>query len=1753
MNKINKSLIAGNWVFDYIKIFISENKNVSLNQKTILKVEHMPTDFIPSIVESIENRKNDLSSDMKLVVKTVKKVQGFEHLALNEQETIVWLRNNIDSNQILVLIVNEELPESQSLKDIVAINESVLLSSVGLKALGNYLEELEVLSLADIDILKRFIKCYQEITDMQLFTLVDFISQVLVNKKDDIHLKIAESYPCLHLFKAKSIDLKNKQKFIKGLRKNYYLGSLRKSMTQILNVEKLMSSAEKFVANERKLGYLSPIWDIYNQDVALLMQDVEDFLYRKNKKLLQIDYNDAEKLFNFKENRKLKDKLMNVFENVQNRYDEKIQNTTSIDEKSNLTDEKLKAETEILEAINVIEDKSDLQTIREFREKYQTDLEEAGLIPSIKRIESKLETPSEYSDLINAVLSESVILLEGLDNENFENEISFKLKPRNSNISESIGGALNFHLHLLNALNKFIEVEKFQLDDAILKIPEEVEFELCMIIKDDQGNYISSEKSILAIDCTALNTRKTMFYEFLQKIKNKEELGYIEIKDGHHTYKTFEDNLKITKKLADMDDSSLKDHIGYFEDFLNKYEQILEDIINNNCTLETFYSLENLILNYLKYSYDNVIAVDRVHEFFNSIASVHVLDQNDQVKNVILTVFHPIRLISYISKFIRLEKIISELLDKKYTINRVSEVADMKKYREYLQSKLGEISPAYLVGKNSGAFYLLESEGFGEGIYNQGTSCENTIEKAELFSTEVQRVIKDYLNVYPFSKDCLNLLFMYVSNENYIIKSIDSILKNTDVKKLNISIYSKENSSIIYHRLSQWIKTREDLIVPLIHLGGLPKVEISVIPHDPNFSLLELAKNTLTDYDVVFFIDFLTQVSNSIIKKDFFDTEISFCKLTDHQWAIFDEIGYINSQGGARHINYVASELPEVLFDFYNLQYMINKKDSRNRSNKVPLLKAEITTAENEQNKFYEQMHELFNWVVAYDKYIDPLIAKQITTKAEIIKYSIVQKAQQDVKVLISSSESVNRSLSETDNYYYHDRLSNRLKNLLGIESIDEDVTRKIIQTVKEISGASVLRGLGAGNFMHELLSIYLTVSRISQQDEDKIIIWSSCDELDWFRTKSKRPDLLKIIIEPDIQNRKFIINFCLVELKLIHRQSYEIEKKDALKQLDSGIETLQKYFGNINDVLDKDNRLESFYKHLMYNRPYSPDELIYMNYLRKGSNWDIEFNFNKQADIYVYSHDDQFVDKKLITNGHYQDNLEEGLECNTFTRSYILNALRVTNEKAVSSVEAHKFTDIEEHLSKMSIKYNFDLNSSVEENKEKPKKSNGNDSIKKTPPMLDDSNKTKPIISEVESEQSNNNGNESKLDSPPKVEYPNIGYVKNEVEQGVNNYPEVEALSNFSDSFEPLEERMKKAEIIAKNFKVKLENGLRQNNINLTIKNTIIGANIIRFEGVIPVTEKFSSIKAKESDMAMWLQIPDAPRVMNLGKVVIDVNRQKPDTIYFKEFMQFVRLQLSSEDIEKKAIVPIGLSPLNEVMYMDLNDSIAHLLVAGTTGSGKSVSLNAMVLAMMCLYNENKLRFTFIDPKQVEFNLYKNVRHTDKVLTNLEETADYLEKVADLMDERYEIFSNFGVKNIASYNRRCKENNKSEMNRLIIVFDEFADFMIQEKEIAKRIKETIQRLGQKSRAAGIHLIICTQSPKADVIDTNIRNNLTGRICLRVSDSNASNVVIDEPGAEMLAGKGDYLMRGNNNRLERGMSPFLDDETLEELISYFKK
>ena len=191
------------------------------------------------------------------------------------------------------------------------------------------------------------------------------------------------------------------------------------------------------------------------------------------------------------------------------------------------------------------------------------------------------------------------------------------------------------------------------------------------------------------------------------------------------------------------------------------------------------------------------------------------------------------------------------------------------------------------------------------------------------------------------------------------------------------------------------------------------------------------------------------------------------------------------------------------------------------------------------------------------------------------------------------------------------------------------------------------------------------------------------------------------------------------------------------------------------------------------------------------------------------------------------------------------------------------------------------------------------------------------------------------------------------------------------------------------------------------------------------------------------------------------------------------------------------------------------------------------------------------VDPKRVELTAFKESPFTKLIATDVDKAIELLKNLLSTMDDRYRTFEKLAVKNINEYNEKCPDN---KIKRILMVFDEYASMMQADKEYVKIIESTIVRLSQEARAAGIHLIICTQSPKAEIITTTIRNNLNARIGLKVADSVASKVILDESGAETLLGKGDMLIKTSDSpKLTRVKSPYITNYELEGFIKYLKE
>lgn len=238
---------------------------------------------------------------------------------------------------------------------------------------------------------------------------------------------------------------------------------------------------------------------------------------------------------------------------------------------------------------------------------------------------------------------------------------------------------------------------------------------------------------------------------------------------------------------------------------------------------------------------------------------------------------------------------------------------------------------------------------------------------------------------------------------------------------------------------------------------------------------------------------------------------------------------------------------------------------------------------------------------------------------------------------------------------------------------------------------------------------------------------------------------------------------------------------------------------------------------------------------------------------------------------------------------------------------------------------------------------------------------------------------------------------------------------------------------------------------------------------------------------------------------------------------------------------------PLGDQTICDLA-KMPHLLIAGTTGSGKSVCLNSIIMGLLYRNHPDRMRMLLIDPKQVEFTPFNNLPHLlTPVITDVPSAVHYLEWACNEMDARYEEFSRVGVKNFDEYN---KLPNMSRYQRYVIIIDELADLMLTSK---KAVEASIIRLAQKARAAGIHLVIATQRPTRDVITGLIKANMPARIAFKTMSGLDSRVILDQTGAENLLGMGDMLFKApESTEIVRLQGVYVSNEEIERVCDFIR-
>ena len=341
----------------------------------------------------------------------------------------------------------------------------------------------------------------------------------------------------------------------------------------------------------------------------------------------------------------------------------------------------------------------------------------------------------------------------------------------------------------------------------------------------------------------------------------------------------------------------------------------------------------------------------------------------------------------------------------------------------------------------------------------------------------------------------------------------------------------------------------------------------------------------------------------------------------------------------------------------------------------------------------------------------------------------------------------------------------------------------------------------------------------------------------------------------------------------------------------------------------------------------------------------------------------------------------------------------------------------------------------------------------------------------------------------------------------------------------------------------------LRKFKIDGDVVRTYSGPVVTTFEFRPAAHIKVSKILTLQDDLAMALRAQtiriQAP-VPGKDVVGIEIPNQNIDTIYLREILE--------SDVFKSASSPLtivlGKDIVGQPFVTDLK-KLPHLLIAGTTGSGKSVGINAMLLSLLYRNSPQTLRLMMIDPKMLEFSIYNDIPHLlTPVITQAKQAITALSNMVAEMERRYKIMSHTRTKNIESYNEKMKEEGGEQFPYIVVIIDELADLMMTS---GKDVELYIGRLAQMARASGIHLIVATQRPSVDVVTGLIKANLPSRISYRVGQRIDSKVILDQMGAESLLGRGDMLFTPPGSPgVIRLHAPFASEKEIDTIVNFLK-
>ncbi|MCD0174453.1 DNA translocase FtsK [Deinococcus sp. 14RED07] len=969
---------------------------------------------------------------------------------------------------------------------------------------------------------------------------------------------------------------------------------------------------------------------------------------------------------------------------------------------------------------------------------------------------------------------------------------------------------------------------------------------------------------------------------------------------------------------------------------------------------------------------------------------------------------------------------------------------------------------------------------------NAGTSDART--HAAYAAKEMARVIEDYIETYPFVLDGLEVYLVECRNVALPGLLADHLVRVAERRKWKLKctiVAHSPNEGAALYRDVQRWVREHEEALMRRADAYFPDLTLRVV----EVPFHELMQN-VSETDIAILADVIgtrgQEVQDAIVE----GRTIPLEGLLTHAAQ-----GHEPHQAGHqdRSVPLTAKALPQVAHRHLLVQYAAYKgQDVTRRMAKDDTVQFSLNVSLDQWRTELNALHETFNWIICYDTVVDRyLLESNFPDAVQVIRYSMGIGPDRAHKLTVSSSRKVQRSVTR--------RLSANLTSLIPTlpSTVARDVAQALVDAAKEVSGDIVLRAAGPGAYLNEILGMVTakaTVEGTEVNTPGVLRTWLYLDDFPhWF--KGKIPDLLRLSLRTDDAGH-LQVDALVVETKCIEDASFDREAQDAQLQVRAGATRLARVWAPGSRHLDAPYWYDQLAQALAGTMRIEFDDLAVWNdaveALTRGA-----FTLHVRGETHVYCHNGMgsLTGRTHATEDFTAADPIDGtipMTAHHYARPGFLNRLRRLAEHHHVGVTEATWRLADEQVQDTVELKTSDFDGSSGEGVAVP----GLDVT-----QLLDETRTEPEPA-----------------SDDQTVTPQDGH-----DPALHNWLTLKAQQ--------------------------MDRLLRQYGFSLfpiRVEDADVGATIVRFKVRLHPGQELSKLQRQAENLARDLASPSIPFIDNvLGSpfVGIDIAREIPTSIPLLPWLQ----ELS---VAQPGALPVilGQTPDGRKVEEDLSE-FPHLLVAGATNSGKSVFLRNLVLCLIATYGPNDLKLLIVDPKQTDFSFFETLPHLigGKVITSQEEARDrLLALVKEEMPRRQQVMRGRSLK-IKDFNARYPAE---ALPPVVAIIDEYAQLLsIMGKKDRDAFERDLMSLAAVARATGIHLIIATQRPSADVVTGTLKANLPARIAFKVAAGVDSRIVLDTSGAENLLGRGDMLYRKSSGEVIRLQAPYLSEE---DLLTYIR-